>query len=309
MAWDGKSGVTLRDLTIDFNNPEVPQTLKAGVVFLAYSASVTGLLVENVAILNGSDRMFVLAVAANAGHTFANPVIANSVITLGRPGTLQNQCIAFTTNNLAGDIRGAKITNNRCVGSGIQYDGGSGTVSGNDVSGFKFGTGIFSAYNDPPRTPQSCRQSTFSNNNIHSTTSGVDSNRTAFGGIENSCTDSLITKNKLHGLGGAAISNFARNVTIANNQMWDNGRNGDGGAGGYCDQGAICVGVSPLGAPYDSDNIVVEGNRAWNSGTKTQVYSYVEAPGFKGRSTVKGNDFEEPQRSLRVASPQTKVEK
>lgn len=307
IAWDGQSGITLQDLTIDFNNPAVPDALTPGIVFYAYAGNASNIRVKNMSIVNGSDRMFILAFGASNGFSIRAPIIEKNLITLGKAGILQNQCIAFTTNNYSGDIVDAKVTSNRCVGSGIQYDGGYGVVAGNDVSGFKFGTGIFGAFNEPPKIPQSCRHTRFSDNKIHSTSAGVDSNNTAFGGIENNCIGSMISGNSFYDLGGAAITNYGRNTTIANNRMWNNSHNGANGAGGYCDQGAVCVAVSPLGAPYDSDNIVVSGNKIMG-GPRTQIYGYVEAPGFKGRAAVERNDFSAIQQDLRISSPQTKVE-
>lgn len=310
MTWDGKSGVVLKDLTIDFNNPVVPATLKVGVGFYAYSGDVRGAVIDNVAVINGSDLMFVTAIAAHAGHTFSNPIITNSYITLGTAGLLQNQCIAFTTVDLNGVITGAQVVNNRCVNTGIQYEASSGVISGNDISGFKFGTGIFTAYNNVGMA-QGCSNVVISDNVIHDTTAGLDSNDVAFGGIENNCINAVITGNNLYNLGGSGINNYARNVTIANNLIRDNGRNGSGGAGGPCDQAGICIAVSPLGVPYDSDNLTVTGNKVWDTGGGTQLTGYMEAPGFTGRAVLRGNDFRgggsSPQ-SIKIASASTNAD-
>jgi hypothetical protein len=304
-VWDARSGVVLRDLTIDLNNPTIPASRWSALLFFAYAGNIDGMLVDNVQIINGSDRMFLLGVAASNGYTFRNPVITNSYFSLGTAGSLQNQCIGLTTVNGAGYIKGPQILNNRCVNTAIQYDGTDGFVIGNDVSAFKFGTGIFSSYNDPVISPQSCQGSVFANNVIHDTDTGRDSNNVPFGGIENNCLNSTISGNVLYNLGGGAIVNFGRGALITNNIGWGNGKDGSGGAGGITHQGGIGLAISSLGPPFDSDDVTITGNKMWDSGSGTQAYGYVEGDGFAGRSVVRGNDFRGATQAMRIISPQT----
>jgi hypothetical protein len=114
--------------------------------FYAYAADATNLeFAANV--INGSDYEFLVAVAAQGTHTYSNPNIHDSLLTLTNSGVHQNECLLFTTVNAAGSIKNKRVVNNICKNSGIQTDGEAGVVSGNDISGWQFGAGIFVAYN------------------------------------------------------------------------------------------------------------------------------------------------------------------
>lgn len=289
-AWDARSDVMIRDITIDVNTPAVPSVPHNVVVVYAYSGSVNSFVLHNTEILNAVDKFFMVGVAAAGGNTLSNFVASDNLIT-ATAGLLQNQCIGMTTVNGSGNIDGFQVINNRCVGSGIQIDGKNGVVSGNDISAFKFGTGIFLAFDNPIVSPPTCSSVVVSNNVIHDSTTGVDSNNTAFGGIENSCVKSTLANNIIHSLGGAGIFNFASDTLITGNVIWDTGKNGSGGAGGVSDQSGIVVSYSaPLGAPYDAANVTVVGNKVWDPGTGWPKYGmYTFQPGTPVVS--RSNDF------------------
>lgn len=303
--WDGKSGVSIRNLTIDFNTPAVPSVVYNGVAVWAYSGNAANTVIQGISVINTVDRMIpISAGAAAAGFTHSNALIANNVVTM-TPGTLQNQCIAFTTNENAGTVDGHKVVDNTCIGSAIQVDGTNFIVQGNDVSGWKFGTGIFGAFNNPVISPQSCRNGVIANNVIHGTPTGVDANNTAFGGIENSCRATVLSNNTFYNLGGPGIVNYARDSLIVGNSCRNVGFNGGGGAGGVADEACIAIHKSYVtGAPFDSDNITVVGNKVWvDSGYP--LYGYYENDIYDGRATVRGNDVRGQTRAFRITSPNT----
>jgi hypothetical protein len=121
-------------------------SVRVAMGFYAYASDATNLeFAANV--INGSDYEFLVAVAAQNTHTYSNPNIHDSLLTLTNSGVHQNECLLLTTVNAAGSIKNKRIVNNVCKNSGIQTDGEAGVVSGNDISGWQFGAGIFVAYN------------------------------------------------------------------------------------------------------------------------------------------------------------------
>jgi hypothetical protein len=114
--------------------------------FHAYDGDAANLTVRKIAIVNGNTNSLQIAVAATGGYTYSGVVIDGNDLHM-TPGRSQNQCVALTTVNGTGKIPSAKITANRCVGSGIQADGNGAYVATNTVSGYQFGTGIFLAFN------------------------------------------------------------------------------------------------------------------------------------------------------------------
>lgn len=302
--WDGKSGVSVRNLTIDFNTPMVPSTVRNGVAVWAYSGNAANTVIQNIGLINTVDRMIPLSPGAAAGgFTVSNALIANNLITM-TPGTLQNQCIAFTTNENAGRVDGHKVVGNTCVGSGIQIDGTNFVVQGNDVSAWKFGTGIFGAFNNPVISPQSCQDGIIAGNVIHDTTAGVDVNNTSFGGIENSCRATVLSGNTFYNLGGAGILNYASDSLIEGNSCRNVGFNGPA-AGGVGDQSCIHVAESYVtGAPFNSANVTVTGNKVWVDGG-FPLYGYYETDNLTSRVTIRGNDITGATQNLRIVSPNT----
>ncbi len=302
--WDGKSGVSVRNLTIDFNTPAVPSALRNGVAIWAYSGNVSGTVIEGISVINTVDRMIPISPGAAAGgFTHSKALVANNLVTMAA-GPLHNQCIGFTTNENSGTVDGHQVINNRCVGSAIQVDGTNFVVTGNDISAWEFGTGIFGAFNNPPISPQSCQNGVISNNVIHDTTTGVDANNTAFGGVENSCRETVLSNNTFYNLGGPGIVNFASDTLIEGNSCRNVGFNGPA-AGGTGDQSCIAVFESYVtGAPFNSDNVTVVGNKVWPSGGYP-LYGYYESDNLTTRVTIRANDVRGATRAFRIVSPNT----
>jgi hypothetical protein len=288
--WNGKSGVSVQGITLDLNTPSTPAVVHNGLGFYAYSASATGLYVNNVSIINGTSPVFLLGVSANSGFTYKGANVRNSTFNLALAATTQNQCIGFTTVNALGKITGATVENNICTNTAIQFDGDNSVISGNDVSAFKFGNGIFMVYDTGGAGP-SDHDNIVTHNIIHDTVAGVDVNNTAFNGIENNCVHCTITDNIFHDLGGSGLTNYGAYAIISNNTAYKNGKNGAGGAGGVGDEAGFFVSHSALGSPYDSANVQLVGNIAYDGGGGTQLYGLVVAAAAVGPVTLTVNNL------------------
>jgi hypothetical protein len=114
--------------------------------FYAYASDASD-LEFSAKVINGSDYEFLVAVAAQNTHTYFNPNIHDSLLTLTNPGVHQNECLLLTTVNASGSIKNKRIRDNVCKNSAMQTDGEAGVVSGNDISNWQFGAGLFVAYN------------------------------------------------------------------------------------------------------------------------------------------------------------------
>lgn len=144
MEWTSKSDVRISGWTLDLNDSRFAK-LNNVMQFQAYAGDAHGLRIDHFEIANGNTLSLLIGVAAAGGFTYSGVVIDNNRLQM-RPGRSQNQCIALSTVNGLGYIPEARITNNVCIGSAIQGDGVGTVIAGNDVSGYSFGQGIFTAY-------------------------------------------------------------------------------------------------------------------------------------------------------------------
>lgn len=144
MEWTSKSNVRISGWTLDLNDSRFAKVVNV-MQFQAYAGNAHGLQVDHFEIINGNTLSLLIGVAAAGGFTYSGVVIDNNRLQM-RPGRSQNQCIALSTVNGLGYIPEARITNNVCIGSAIQADGVGTVIAGNDVSGYSFGQGIFTAY-------------------------------------------------------------------------------------------------------------------------------------------------------------------
>ena len=305
MAWISKSGVRLSGFTIDLNNSR--SVSRQDILrFHAYEGDARGLQVDHVAILRGNTLSIQIAVAAAGGFTYSGVVLDSNRLEM-TPGRSQNQCIGLTTVNNQGRIPGARITNNICRGSGIQTDGEGTLVAGNDVSGYQFGTGIFTAFVTKTDSPSvdgpSSRGCIVRDNVIHDTGQTLDVNRTATGGIENNCVDALVENNRATNLGGPGFVNFANGTRYIGNSATAVGYMGTGSSLGDADGAAFVAFESSTGFPwYRSSGLIFERNTARPHGGRPR-YGYSEEPYHLFNSTLAGNSFEGSERALVVQSP------
>ena len=282
-AWLSKSGGGMHNLTLDLNNNVNPGAPGLSVIYAnAYTASVTGFTVDNVQVINGVGSIFLVGVGANNGFVFTQPVITNNYLVLTTPNTVNNQCIGLTTVNAGGRITGFNVSNNVCVNTAIQIDGDNGTASFNDVSGWKFGTGIFVAF-DASGGP-SAYNDTFVGNVLHDTTTGTDINNTAFSGVESTCYNCLWSSNIVHDVGGGGFENFGDSTRYIGNLAYNYGTNGSGGAGGVADESAF--GVLAGGAVHGTSQGLVYSANSGFGGT----YGFVVADANVGTPAVDGSN-------------------
>jgi len=272
-TWSGKSGVQLRNLTIDLNTPAVPSVTQYPILFDAEAGvTVTNITLDHIRVINGTSPTLLVALAAHGG-TLKNPVVTNSFFSLTRAATSQNECITLYTYNAYGTISGAVITNNMCVKTGIGIDGSNGMVSGNDISGFRYGTGIFTAYNIGV-SAVSDHDNTITKNVIHDSPGGKDVDNTPAGGIENSCVHCLIKDNIAHHLGGPGFLNYGNDTTFVGNTAFDNGKSG-AGARGLGDTAGFFLSASGSASQAAGTGVTFIGNTAYDDGPGTQLYGYV----------------------------------
>lgn len=294
MAWNNKNGLDFHDLTVDFNNPTIPASpFQIGLGFFSQSGNSTGLRVYNNQFINAVDRMLMVTVAAGSTFTYNNIFIHKNYLEM-TTGRLDNQGIALTQST--GFISGADVSDNIQVGTAIQFDASHSVLHGNDVSGYGFGTGIF--------TPEDVNDTNnvISNNIEHDAPTGVDSNGTATGGIENGASFTTISGNIAFNIGGTGIGNFGNNNFIIGNTASNIGQNGSSGDGGILDQAGISL---LLDGAFASKNTTVTGNKTYDTGSGTTKYGYGEQVGYTGVATLRSNDFTGATQALNIVSPNT----
>lgn len=261
--WQSVSGGGVQNLTIDLNTPLTPTATYSVIQANSQLAVIDGFSVINVSLLNmvaansGSVTVGGISPLSVAGLTFSNLVIQNNYIQFKAAYTAQALCVAMTTVNNSGFITGAQIVNNTCVGGDIQIDGNNALVSGNDVSGFGFGSGLF--------FPASGSHHQIVNNRIHDTTAGRDINNTPHLGIEIHSPYSTVQGNTLFKLGGPGITADADYTTYSDNLIFDNGKQGGVGT----QSGIFVEVVESTGTGV----LIGSGNNIFDDGAGTQVYA------------------------------------
>ncbi len=298
--WDGRSHIRISGLTLDLATPRPPaEGLFAALDFRAYAASAHDISVRNVAIIGGVTGSFLLSFGAAGGHMLSDLVVTRSRFVLAAPAHTQNQCLGLSTVNGSGHITDFAITRDVCINAGMQIDGDHGTVANNDIAGFAFGTGIFFAFSTGARA--SCHDVSATGNFIHDSPVGLDVNNTAAGGMEVTCPHSKIRHNVLHDLGGAGIVNFGNDTLIEDNVAYDNGRNGNRGAGGIGDQAGFFLNVSAA-AEARNARVTLRGNVAYDDRAGTQRYGYVDNAMVRGPITLSRNRFSGATAGVRINS-------
>jgi hypothetical protein len=140
--------------------------------------------------------------------------------------------------------------------------------------------------------PDPSRECRVQNNRIHDTPQTLDVNRTAPGGIENSCVDSLISDNVAMNLGGPGFSNFANGVRYIRNTAINVGYTGPGSALGEADAAGFVVFDNGSGLPwYRSSKLMLERNVARDAGSGRTQFGYYEKPYHSFDVTFGPNDL------------------
>ena len=300
--WDARSKVQVRNLTVDLSQSAASDNPHSIFAFYAYSEDAAELSVSNVSIVGGAAPIFLITVAA-AGHTYKNVEVVHNDLTLRESSPLQNQCVAFTTNGGAGSIPAARVENNICVRSALQIDGESPQVIGNDISHWRFGTGIFVGFARGRKNAATSRDCLFAGNKLHDAEAGVDINHTATGGLENNCIGSHVNQNAAWNLGGAGFYDFAESVVYDGNTAFAVGKNGSSGAGGSLDTAGFAVSENGSGNPaYSAQHLMFINNRAYDGGSGHMSYGYAEEPYHSFSSVLKCNDYKGRIGRVRIPS-------
>lgn len=290
---DAKNGWAWRDLTIDLN------TNTSGSLFnvigaYAYAGDMDGFTVERVEIKNGVSPAVLIGGGAAGGHSLKHMRVAFNVLKMTAALT-QNQCVGTTTVNGAGYIPDSYIASNRCEGAGMQVDGAGPLVILNDISGWKFGAGIFTTYQTGgAAAPTSNHDCLIAYNTIHDATdTNEDVNSDPHNGIENDCWRSTVIGNVVYNNAGAGIVSFTNYVTHIGNVAYNNGLIGSGSSQGAGAQAGFYIADASggVGAQYAGTHNVYVGNTAYDNGTDTQKYGYYEEPSHTFSSDLRGNHF------------------
>ena len=293
--WDGKTGGGMQHLTIDLNSPAgrtIPVSVVSG---RAYNGDSIGWTVDDIEVIGGSSPLVLVSAAAVAGHTMSDARIRNNRLILSAADTSLNYCIDLATNFSSEYGRGyllrSQVDFNICINSAIQIDGDYTQVIGNDVSGWRFGAGIFAAYGSA--TQASSRYCLISNNVLHDAGTGLDVNSTPTRGIENNCVNALLQGNYAFNLGGAGFFNFASDVTYVGNEAFGTGKNRIGsGAGGILDRAGFAIQNNGANSPaFSSLNVNFLGNAARDDGSNLQEYGFIEDPNHTFSTVLRGNRF------------------
>src|SRR5271166_6273368 len=84
-VWDGKSGVTISDLTFDMNFPAIlPDSNHNFIDIYTTAGDVTGFVVDRISIINGNPGLYMIAPYA-AGHALNGLVISNNYLEFANP--------------------------------------------------------------------------------------------------------------------------------------------------------------------------------------------------------------------------------
>lgn len=291
MSWTNFGGVKFQGITLDLNTPTTGTQQYAGLGFtVSGSNSLVGPQILDSEVLNlGSSSARAdnirLTVASNSA-AWLNPIIANTRLTKAvADGATANNCIDFGGTGAGdstslGTIHYAKVVNNVCVNTGMQIDGDHGYYAGNDISGWAFGNGIFTIYNQSgPSVPTSDHDNVFSGNTIHDSPAGYDVNSSAASCVENNGYANVWVGNDMHGCGGEGFRNYGEYTKIVGNTIYNNAKT-TSIVGNYKRAG-IHLALSGIGEPYQSKNVYIDGNTVYDT-TSTQLYAFADETGIDG---------------------------
>jgi len=221
-------------------------------------------------------RPYTLGVAVNGG---SNWDVSGNYFTMPTPSGNQNQAVNVSAS--AGAVSSYSINNNVCTGTAIYTDGSDGTISGNLITGWKFGSGVTTG---TVAVPVSRLRIT---NNLCSGSSGIDSNSFYPAGIECWAQDSQIIGNTCLNNSGHGIQIGAPFINVIGNTCMNNGQSVlSNGAGIY---GNAVTGGSNLINCMIAKNVSTDTQT-----TKTQTYGYkeVNVSGTISNNYILDNNFD-----------------
>jgi hypothetical protein len=256
-SWSGYSNVTISNLTLDLNGASASPTVLTGAISITGGS---GHDIEDVAVINGGSSYWLLLALDGVSDT----TIQDNLLALAAAHTTQNQginvsCAYSASNNV-------HITGNVLVSTGIETCIDGGEISGNDISGFAFGTGIAT------EASPFATNIAITNNRIYDGATTTDSNDTASGGVENWAPNCVISNNLIWGNGGVGIDQGGQNCSVIGNVTWGNGRRTDGGGGSGID-------IRYANSTYNGNGSLVAGNISFGNGNASGAgrgYGYNE---------------------------------
>lgn len=160
------------------------------------------------------DGQFVFGIAATS---ISAARLRRNRITLTEARPAQNEAILITAS---GQSTNVKVEDNTCVNSAMDLCMADSDVTGNLVTGFKFGAGITTE-----DYANLCHHLSIRNNRMIGGI-GADINNTVVEGIENWAPFSRISGNKASGNAGAGIVTCVANCIISENDCEGNGGSG-----------------------------------------------------------------------------------
>ena len=262
--WYQKAGFSLRDFTLDLNNP----TIAVVHINMIFMRSCAKYVIDNIAIINAVDQTNLICVTADVGSDTTDFWITNCFLAPAAPTRVWGRAITLSAATGATITRG-HIQNNEIINSGIQLDGSYHTVTGNDIS-LGWG-GIWSV--GTWTNPQS-GHNIIIGNRVHDMALGLNGDSVPGNSFDLSSDYDLVANNVVERIGGSGFTLFGRNSVFLNNFAIGCGKNTP--ARGAYDQTAFRV-PAGTGFTYGTSCKLI-GNVAYDDGGGTQLYGYYEQP-------------------------------
>jgi len=279
--WYQRSGFSLRNFTLDLNSPSATGHLNC-----LFFRSSTNFVVDNVAIINGTDNMMAIGISADAGVTVADFWITNCRFQF-TPCWTWGGALAMTAGNPAvGTITRGHLQNNVMVGCGAQLDGNNHIVTGNEISG-NYSTSL---YVIPSSINPNSGHHVITSNHFHDTMADrLNFDGIPAGGIELDGDYNIMANNLAERCAGPGFVLFGRNCFIIGNTSFGCGRIGALARGAY-DQCGFRT-ASQASQTFGANNILV-GNVARDDGGGFQLFGYYEqTPSVASSVILRGNVF------------------
>jgi len=261
--WNGKSGVTIADLTLDLNNPVTitNSTVYSVIDVRAVSGSATGFAVERIAIINANPGLYLISPYA-VGHALNGLVIRHNYLQFATPvaGDQSNNSSAIEMSiGTDGSIPHAVIEGNTVIGTVVQIVGQGGLLLGNDISG-QGGAGLYTGETVPP----TCDSWLIMSNSVHDAASTDH-----LVGFEIHCPHTIVANNQAYRNGGAGFFDSADYVLFTGNKAWDNGKAGPSTNLGVFNTSGFWIYPN---TPFVGVGITLIGNIAFDDGAGIQLY-------------------------------------
>jgi len=295
--WYQLSGFSLRDFTLDLNNPV--STAHLNCLFLR---SCTKFVIDNVGVINGNDWMMAIGISADAGVTVSDFWITNCYFQF-TPCWTWGGAMAMTAGNPAvGTITRGHIQDNVMVGCGAQIDGGNHIVTGNEISG-NYSTSLFFI---PSSINPNSGHNIINNNHFHDTMADrLNFDGIPAGGIELDGDYNILANNLAERCAGPGFVLFGRSCYNLNNVAIGCGRIAV--PRGTYDQCGFRL-PSQAGQTFGANNVLI-GNVARDDGGGFQLYGYMEqTPSVASNVILRGNVFSGVTAALGTMHPSTIVD-